>query len=103
MKGKSFNLDVSDEAENDFDCSYNYYFDQNPKLAGEFFHHINTGLGNIKKSPFTFREVYKGIRKFIVKKFPFVIYFTVDNQTIKIIAIFHTSRNPQIWTGRIIE
>jgi toxin ParE1/3/4 len=101
MKGKSYNIEISDEAENDFDNSYEYYYYDSPKVADAFFLRINSSLETIKKTPLSFPEIYKSLRKFTVKKFPFVIYYQVVDYTIIVISIFHTSRNPNIWTERV--
>jgi toxin ParE1/3/4 len=101
MKGKPYNIEISEEAENDFENSYEYYYDDSPKLADTFFRLINTSLETIKKTPLSFPEIHKSLRKFCVEKFPFVIYYQVVDYTIKVIAIFHTSRNPKIWTERV--
>ena len=101
MKGKSYRLEISEEAENDFDNSYEYYYDDSPNLADTFFQRINASLEIITKSPLSFQVIHKTLRKFTVKKFPSIIYYQVVDCTIQIIAIFHTSRNPKIWTERI--
>lgn len=103
MKGKTFKIELSDEAENDFDSSYEYYFDDSPKLAYTFFQRINISLENIRKAPSSFPVVHKNLRKYTVRKFPFVIYYQVEEFVIKVIAIFHTSRNPLIWNERVDE
>ena len=100
MKAKKFSIEISDEAEIDFDKSYEYYFEDNPKVADTFFKKINISLEDIKQDPFTFPIVYKEVRKYLVHKFPFIIYYQIVNSTIKVIAIFHTSRNPEIWNER---
>ncbi|MDP2114910.1 MAG: type II toxin-antitoxin system RelE/ParE family toxin [Bacteroidota bacterium] len=101
MKVKKFSIEISDEAEIDFDKSYEYYFEDSPKVADAFFRRINVSFENIKQNPFTFPVAYKNIRKYVMKKFPFVIYYQIVNSIIKVIAIFHTSRNPEIWNERI--
>lgn len=101
MKEKPYSIEISEEAENDFDNSYAYYNDESPNVANKFFQFINDSLENIIKSPLSFQKIHKDLRKFTVKKFPFVIYYQVVGYTIKIIAIFHTSRNPKIWSERI--
>jgi len=103
MKGKAFKIELSDEAESDFDNSYEYYFDESPKVADTFFQRINISLENIKKSPNSFPLVHKTLRKYTVSKFPFVIYYQIEDVSIKVIAIFHTSRNPKIWNERLEE
>lgn len=103
MTGKPYSIEISDEAECDFDNSYKYYFADSPKVADAFFQRISISFESIKTIPFSFPEVYKNVRKFTVKKFPFVIYFQVEEYAIKVIAIFHTSRNPEIWNVRVDE
>jgi len=101
MKTKKFSIELSDEAETDFDKSFEYYFKENPKVANRFFRRINASIEDIKLNPFTFPFVHKDVRKYVVKKIPFVIYYQINNSTIRIIAIFHTSRNPKIWNNRV--
>jgi len=101
MKGKMFKIELSDEAEIDFDSSYEYFYDENPKVAETFFQRINISLKNIKRAPLSFPVVHKTLRKYTVIKFPFVIYYQVEEFVIKVIAIFHTSRDPKIWNERV--
>lgn len=101
MKTKQFSVEISDDAEIDFDKSYKYYSADSLEIADTFFKQINFSLENIQQTPYSFSKIHKNIRKYIVKKFPFVIYFQVIDTLIKVIAIFHTSRNPEIWNDRI--
>lgn len=101
MKTKSFSIELSSEAEVDLDKSYECYYEDNTKAADAFFKQINLGFEHIRQQPNSFPIVHKDIRKYVVKKFPFVIYYQVIGKVIQIIAIFHTSRNPEIWNERI--
>jgi len=100
MKAKQFSIEISDNAEIDFNKSYQYYFEDSLKVADAFFRRIDSSLGRIKHNPFSFPTAHKNIRKYVIKKFPFVIYYQVEDSIIKVIAIFHTSRNPEIWNER---
>jgi toxin ParE1/3/4 len=50
MRGKPYNIEISEEAETDFENSYAYYYDESPKIANTFFRLINTSLETIKKN-----------------------------------------------------
>ena len=100
MKAGPYSIEISEEAEFDFDKSYDYYYEISPNLADAFFKSIDTCFKIIQESPLSYQVIHKGIRRFTLKRFPFVIYYLVDNYIIKIIAIFHTSRNPKVWTER---
>lgn len=101
MKTKLFSVELSNEAEVDFDSSYEYYFEESPTVADAFFQKLNFAFNIIKQNPYSFSIIHKNIRKYVIKKFPFVIYYTVNDPIIKVIAIFHTSRHPEIWNDRI--
>ncbi len=100
MRKKQFSVEVSDEAEIDLYSSYQYYAEESQKVAESFFKQIDLSLATIKKHPNSFPFAFKGVKKFVVKKFPFVIYYQLNESTIRVIAIFHTSRNPEIWNER---
>jgi plasmid stabilization system protein ParE len=97
MQEKHFNIELSDNAERDFENSYNYYEKISYKIANDFFLQIDKSLEGIKMMPLSFPIIFKKTRKFVVKKFPFIIYFQIAGRTVQILAIFHTSRNPVDW------
>ena len=100
MKKKRYKIELSDEAESDFDKSYEYYSYKNEKVANDFFKNVNNSLEEIAKNPSTYPKVINEVRKYVIKKFPFIIYYKIEQLIIKIIAIFHANRNPEIWKDR---
>lgn len=59
-------------------------------------------INSLKKNPFVFSVKYNDIHCRKIEKFPFLIHYVID-ENIKIItvfAVFHTSRNPEIWRKR---
>jgi len=100
MIKKQYKVELSSEAENDFDNSYEYYAKKGEKVADNFYKQINSGLETIAKNPHGFQRAFKNIRRYVILKNPFVIYYRIENMIIQVIAIFHTSRNPKIWKQR---
>jgi hypothetical protein len=45
---------------------------------------------------------YADVRCMLVKKFPFMVHFTIDEnqKLVEVFAVHHTSRNPKIWEER---
>lgn len=97
----SFSIEISDEAENDLDDSLIYYLHKSHKVASSFYQQIGKSIEVIESIPFVFPFAYENIRKFNVQNFPFSIYYRIEDQLIRVIAIFHNSRNDQIWKERI--
>lgn len=48
-------------------------------------------------------EIYKGIRRFVIKKFPYGVYYkvNVENKEIQIIGVIHFKRSSKILRKRI--
>lgn len=100
MKRKRYKIELTEEAESDFDNSYEYYAEEDVKLADKFFLQVNQSLQTIADNPQGFQNAFKNIRQSVIRKFPFIVYFRVEKLTIQVIAIFHTSRDPEIWKQR---
>lgn len=100
MKKKQYKIELSSEAEDDFEKSYEFYAEENEKVADNYFKQVDNSLKKISKSPLTYPKAHRNIRKYVIKKFPFVIYYKVTELIVRVVAIFHTSRNPEIWKNR---
>ncbi len=101
MKKKRYEIELSESAEKDFESSYKYYEAESPKVAEKFLKTVDKQIERISKNPDSYPVVHKDIRKSVIKRFPFLIYFQIKLAIIQIIGIFHTSRNPEIWKKRI--
>jgi plasmid stabilization system protein ParE len=67
MKKELFKVELSDEAEIDFDKSYEYYSTISLKVADNFYKQINSSFLKIAGSPFSCQQVYLEIRQFVLK------------------------------------
>ena len=83
------------EAEKEFRESILWYSRQQRGLELEFVLSIDETIERIKKNPEQFPQVYKHLRRAIVKKFPFILLFEIALPDINIIAVFHSKRNPR--------
>lgn len=93
----SYQIDISEAAEQDTRESFLWYEEQKEDLGGEFELHFLSALELIRETPLIVQKRYKGIRIFFMRKFPYGIHFKVEQKTVTIIAVFHTSKNPTQW------
>jgi len=98
---ENYRIQLSDKAEKDFDEAYEYYAYKSESAADKFYETVNNNLHTIKQSPETYQKFHKEVHRFVVSEFPFIIYYQIKELIIKVIAIFHTSRNPENWQSRI--
>jgi len=97
---KDFQLIINPFAEEDLKEAKKWYNSQLDNLGDDFLKEVGKTISYIKENPFQFQKARKQIRMAVVKRFPYSIYFVVNNQTVNVFAVFHSSRNPKIWKKR---
>lgn len=88
------------EAETEFNEAALWYGKQGVGLDIEFLRCIDESINRILRNPESFPITHKQLRKTVVKKFPFIILYESLKDEIRIMAIFHTRRNPKNWQKR---
>jgi toxin ParE1/3/4 len=73
---------------------------ERPGLGKAFLAEVDRVLQVIVSNPDAFPEVLAGIRKAVVKRFPYCLYFRIRGETIVVLAVFHSARNPTVWQER---
>lgn len=92
---------LSDESRFDIIDAFSWYEMQREGLGKEFEMCLETGFEKIAKNPLSFQKRYKNFRICFIRRFPYGIHFLVQNNTIRVFAIFHTSRDPHSWQSRL--
>lgn len=88
------------EAESELAESYRWYEDRWPGLGGEFMRCVDVCLASVRRNPGFYPLVHENIRKALVRRFPFGVFYKVRGETIVVQAIFHASRDPNRWRER---
>ena len=99
---KPYKVEILSAAKSDLFQAKNWYNLQRDNPGNEFLFEIDKLQAQIKINPEQFPKNRNEIRKAVVKRFPFCLYFVLKSDTIKVIAVFHNSRNPIIWKERNI-
>lgn len=95
-------LVFSSKAQQDVIESVRWYNSQKQNLGFQFYDLLNEKLSSIRKNPLGYSIRFKKIRTSKVAKYPFLIYFKIEEKKsiIAILAVLHTSRNPKEITKR---
>jgi toxin ParE1/3/4 len=88
------------EAEAEFDEAFDYYDAQRAGLGAEFTAEVQKAFDRISANPLIHQVVFADIRKAVVRRFPYCVFYRPHADRVEVIAVFHTSRNPAIWQGR---
>jgi len=87
-------------AQKDIQEAVDYYDSIDSGIADRFLKVLFSRFDVIKGNPLMFSIKYREIRLCYLKDFPFGIHFHINNSEISVIAVLHTSRNPEIWGKR---
>ncbi len=96
----AYNLELHEQAEQELWDAMDYYDEKRKQLGQEFAQELRAIMKTVWEHPARFPTVKDNIRKAVVKKFPYIIIFEIQEDTVFVLAIFHTSRNPDSWEGR---
>jgi plasmid stabilization system protein ParE len=77
-----------------------WYDNLRPELGDRFALAVEETVDAVAEHPLQFPVVYRGRRRAGVRRFPYGIFFEVQEQRIVIIACFHGRRNPKGWQVR---
>jgi len=88
------------EAEREYIEAITYYREIDSKLATAFISEIEHGIRAIQRNPLTWRIIGNDVRRYLVHRFPFGIYYTLEENFITIWAVMHLHRKQGYWKSR---
>jgi plasmid stabilization system protein ParE len=78
-----------------------WYARQRENLDQEFMESIDDALSRIVRNPLLYPIVYRTLRRTVVRRFPFAVFYEVTADEIQVIAVFHSRRDPEVWKSRV--
>lgn len=82
------------EVENDILAGYAWYEEKSPGLGEEFLRMFYTSAHDIINYPLGYPKVCGEIRRRLLRRFPYAMYYRVEDNIIVILGFFHCARNP---------
>lgn len=91
---------LRDEAEAEFDEAFDWYDAKRPGLGLEFVAEVQNEFDRIAANPLLHQVAFADIRKGVLRRFPYCVFYRPHQDRVEVIAVFHSSRSPSIWQGR---
>jgi plasmid stabilization system protein ParE len=89
------------EAAEEFLDAVSWYEKRTTGLGQEFVHSLDICLSNIERYPKLYPEIYRNARRALLRKFPYALYYILQEETIIVVAVLHTSRHPKLLEKRM--
>ncbi len=84
----------------DLRVARDWYADQQPGLELELRDMVDITLAGIRDHPERYAEIDPGIRRAVLRKFPYAIFYRSRADVIEVLAILHHRRDPLVWRTR---
>ena len=89
------------EAKAEFDEAAEWYESRRRGLGRNFISKVRGVIKRITTNPRLFGKVHGDIRQTLIERFPYSVLYQEDKQEIIVVAVFHSSRNPDVWKKRV--
>lgn len=84
------------DAERDIADAHKWYEERSPRLGSEFLRAVEVCMAAIERNPQAHPIVHKQVRRALLRRFPYGIFYLVQENTIPVLACFHGRRDPKV-------
>lgn len=93
-------LHLRKEARADIAEAFRWYETRSAGLGFEFLRAVRVALAGIERAPERYPLALDDIRKALLPRFPYVVYFVKHTRGLSVIAVMHGRRDPRRWQSR---
>ena len=80
--------------------AFRWYEVRSPGLGFEFLRAVRVALAGIERAPEQHPIALDDIRKALLPRFPYVVYFVPHSRGLSVLAVMHGRRDPRRWQSR---
>jgi plasmid stabilization system protein ParE len=91
----TYSLRFLPEVEEDVIAGYVWYEEKSKGLGEDFLRIFYACAIEISRNPLIYPKVYEEFRRRLLRRFPYAIYFTLENDVITVFGLFHCARDPR--------
>lgn len=88
-------LRYTDRAKDDIELAFVWYERQRRGLGHEFMGCVEAGVKSILDNPKMYRMYYSHFRGCVIRRFPFSIFYTIEDREIVVHSIFDNRQDPE--------
>lgn len=96
----NYRLLIRRQAKSDLRQAARGYEGQSSGLGREFVAEVEAVLNRIGENPLQYQTIYREVRRAIPRKFPYGVFYRIEQSDIVVFAIVHLHRDPASWQDR---
>jgi toxin ParE1/3/4 len=95
-----YRLIADPRADLDVEAAFEWYENEQPGVGFELLDELRAAYNSVANGPFKYQVLRSQIRRALLRRFPFAVYFVIDGHVIVVLAVLHASRDPAEWQLR---
>lgn len=95
-----YRLIAEPSADLDIVAAFDWYEKEQTGLGRQFLDEVRATYDRIADGPLAYQGIRVGIRRALVRRFPYTVYFAVEGDVVVVLAVLHVNRNPEEWQRR---
>jgi len=76
---------------------FGYYEGQTEGLGEQFLAAVDSAFDAIERYPEMFTRVHGEVRRALVSRFPYAVFYRVESKRVVVLTVLHTARDPKLW------
>jgi len=96
----SFRLRSTPLADMDVEDAFTWYESERVGLGIEFLAELGAIYYLVEESPLKYQVLKWDVRRALTRRFPYAVYFLVENESIVVLMFMHAARDPARWQQR---
>jgi toxin ParE1/3/4 len=89
-----------EEARADALSAFSFYEERREGLGERFRDHLGVAITAIQRSPELYSVVHRDLRRRLVERFPYAVFYRLYPGVVVIVAVMHARQNPAMWKRR---
>lgn len=98
-----FKVDVHPDVYAELEHSRAWYEERAKNLGADFLEEVDRAIETVREAPaiWPLRDGSRGIRRYLIHRFPYGVVYRIKDRVIQIIAVMHFRRHPDYWRKRL--
>ncbi|MFN2316347.1 MAG: type II toxin-antitoxin system RelE/ParE family toxin [Gemmatimonadales bacterium] len=84
----------------EIEAAFDWYLERSAAVASQFLDAIDGGLTRITEMPEAQAIIRGRLRRVLLHRFPYAIYYKVYPSRISVVGVIHGHRHPATWLSR---
>lgn len=81
----------------EMDAAFAYYEQRQAGLGTDFLRACDASFSAVSRMPLPYREVRPPVRRALLRRFPYMVFFVPEAARVVIIGVVHVRQSPDTW------